>query len=348
MPAVTLIVPGDLDTPTGGYRYDRRVVAGLRARGWSVDVRTLPAGFPCPDAEGRVVAAAVLAAEPDGRLVLVDGLAGGVLADELRPHAARLRIVALVHHPLAEESGLDAATQARLRASERAALRHARRVLVTSRATAGLLAEYGVDAGRIDVASPGTDAAPVADGTGDPPALLCVATLSARKGHDTLMRALAPLVDLRWTLTCVGSLDLDPRSAGATRDLVTTLGLDDRVHLVGAVGEDALPAFYARADLFVLPTWFEGYGMAVAEAVARGLPVLATATGAIPEIVAGDAGVLLPPGDVAAWTTALRRFLADESWRGRLREGALRARQALPSWERTAVLVERCLHEASA
>ena len=340
-------MPGDIETRTGGYVYDRRIVAGLRARGWSVDVARFDESFPYPTAEARAEAERGFATIPDGTTVVVDGLALGALPDEIAIHRTRLRIVALVHHPLAAETGLQPAIADALRDSERLALSHARKIVVTSRRTAASLADYGVLRDRIAVVEPGTDPAPPARGSQSALqstlnnhhstiSLLCVATLTPRKGHEVLLRALASLPARNWRLTCAGSVDRDPATASRLRALIRSLDVEERVTLAGDLDARQLAAEYDRSDLFVLPTLYEGYGMAVAEALARGLPVISTATGAIPDIVCDDAGIVVPPGDWAAFGDALARCLCDEALRERLADGARRARTRLPTWDAAA------------
>jgi glycosyltransferase involved in cell wall biosynthesis/SAM-dependent methyltransferase len=348
-PALTIVVPGDLDTRTGGYGYDRRLIAGLRVSGWIVDVVRLDDSFPFPTAAARAEASRALAALPDGATVLVDGLALGALPDEVAREAARLDICGLVHHPLAAETGLDAAAVAALDDSERRALAFARAIVVTSRATADALAHYGVGADRITVIEPGTDRAPGGSPPpiGDPPSairnLLCVATLTPRKGHEILFRALASLRDRGWRLVCAGSVDRDPALVARLRAQLAADGIADRVALVGDLDAAAIAAQYDRAELFVLPTLYEGYGMAVAEALAHGLPVVSSATGGISEMVRDDAGIIVPPGDVGAFTAALARVLDDSELRARLAAGARRLRDRLPTWDDAAASMARIL-----
>ena len=380
-----VVIPGDLDTRTGGYGYDRRIVAGLRDRGWSVDVRRLDGSFPTPTPAAREHAAQVLASIPDESTVLVDGLALGALPAEVEREAVRLKIVALVHHPLAAETGIDPALAAALEISERRALAASRSVVVTSRATSARLADYGVGAGRITVIEPGTDSAPLARGSvsssrpsafrkklsarspapSDEPsalgaepvevALLCVATVSARKGYELLLRALAAIPQRNWRLTCAGSLDRDTATVARVRAQLRAHGLEDRVSLSGDLEAGALAALYDRTDLFVLATLYEGYGMAVAEALARGLPVISTATGAIEDLVLGSvrlhpdqpAGIVVPPGDVAAFADALSRVLGDAQLRAQLAAGARRVRDRLPTWDASAAAMARALERGA-
>ena len=335
MNALTVLIPGDLDARTGGYEYDRRMVAGLQALGWRVDVVVLDGSFPLPTPAARAAADAALRSLPEGSFVLVDGLAFGALPDEDERHARRLRIVALVHHPLAAETGLAPAVAAALGDSERRALASAAAVVVTSEATAAALEDYGVPADRVAVVEPGTDPAPVARGS-QSASLLCVATVTPRKGHEILLRALSSIRDIPWHLTCAGSLDRDAGTVARVRDLVRELRVDDRVSLVGDLDAVSLAVEYDRADLFVLPTLYEGYGMAVAEALARGLPVIGTATGAIGELVGDAAGIVVPPGDVVALAHALARILRDNALRDRLAAGARSRRRRLPGWDAAA------------
>jgi glycosyltransferase involved in cell wall biosynthesis len=304
----------------------------------------LPDRFPFPDAAALAATDAALADLPDGSRAVVDGLAFGAMPEVAARHAARLDLTALVHHPLGLEIGLSEAASARLLASERLALRVARRVIVTSPLTARtLVADLGVPAPRITVALPGVDPAPATEVGDRPRRLLCVGTLNPRKGHLVLLEALAALVDLEWRLVCAGSAERDPATATAVRDAVGRLGLGDRVRLVGELDGSGLDAAYADADLLVSASFYEGYGMALTEALARGLPVVAAAGGAVPDTVPAGAGLLVPVGDSPALVAALRRALAEPGLHRRLREGALLVRERLPRWGDTAAAIERAL-----
>ena len=345
---LALLLPGDPGTATGGYLYDRQLVVGLRARGWDVDLRVLDASFPSPTTAALAGAAAALASLPDGALAMIDGLAFGAMPREAAAEAARLRLVALVHHPLAAETGLEPDRSRRLHESERAALASARAVIVTSPETAlALRLDYGVAAAALAVIEPGAPdpAPPRGARRSGPLRLLCVATLVPRKGHDLLLRALAARGGDDWTLDCIGSDRRDLACAARLRELARALPLRDQVRFRGELPPAALQDAYAAADLFVLPAWHEGYGMAVAEAVAHGLPVVATAVGAAPRVVGDEAGLLVPPGDDAALAAALQQVLDDAALRTRLAAGAARRARTLPRWPdavaRCAALLER-------
>jgi glycosyltransferase involved in cell wall biosynthesis len=333
MPTLVLMLPGRLSTPTGGYGYDRRIVAGLRGSGWSVEVVELDGSFPRPTRSALDYAARALAAIPNDTAVLIDGLALGAMPAEVEREQSRLRLLAIVHHPLARESGIGADVAAALAASERRALAAVRRVVVTSAATRDALAGYGVGRERIDVIEPGTDRVPLARGSGSRMLqLLAVGSMVPRKGYEVLIRALAECAGENWRLTCVGSLDRHPETAERVRGLIEEHGLGGRVLLVGKVTELEMAGYYDGADVFVLPTLYEGYGMAVAEALARGLPVISTATGAIGDMTAG-AGILVPPSDPDALAAALLQLMTVPGLRDRLAEGARAARERLPRWD---------------
>ena len=340
-PGLHVVVPGALEQRTGGYIYDARMVAGLRDLGWRVEVHSLTGRFPGGDRSARASMTSTLASLPDGARVVIDGLAMGGLPEPVQTETTRLRMLSLVHHPLADETGLDERQRVRFAALERDALAACVGVLVTSEFTAARLEAYGVEPARVRVARPGTDPVRRAVGPspGAAPVLLCVGSVSPRKGQRVLVRALAQLVDLPWTCVCAGSLDRAPDHAGLVQDLARRAGLTGRLRFPGECEPADLDALYHRASLFVLPSLYEGYGMALADALARGLPVVSTTGGAIPHTVPSDASVLVPPGDEAALAGALRRLLSEAAGRARrgvLAAAARRHAQRLPDWRQAA------------
>jgi len=344
-------VPGDLHALTGGYGYDRRIIAGLREGGMHVDILHLSGEFPFPAETTLAATAALFAALPDGAQVIVDGLAFGVLDDLAVKEARRLHLIALCHHPLALETGLDQTQAAALHLSEERALAAARSVIVTSASTSRLLLqEFSVPQEKILLAPPGVTVSPEALSPGQSPAripvLLTVATLTRRKGHDVLLDALAQIRHLEWSARFVGGADFDPDWAAWLRAETHRLGLDERVHFVGNVADPA-PEF-ARAHVFVLPSRYEGYGMAFAEALAFGLPVVGARTGAVPDLVTGDAGILVAPDDSAALADALARLLTDERLHSSLRQGARCVAQTLPTWQQSVDQIARLLEQSQA
>jgi glycosyltransferase involved in cell wall biosynthesis len=338
-------VPGDLATPTGGYAYDRRMIAELGDLGWRIDLLNLGEGFPWPSETTRATARTRLLSTPAGCAVVVDGLALGVLPEAASQLTGRNPLLALVHHPLALEQGLSVQQAEALRASERAALAAVRGVIVTSATTARLVvSEYGVPSERITVAMPGSDPAPPAPGSRDGVVrLLSVGAVVPRKGYDVLMEAMATLTDLPWRLTIAGDRTRDRNAAAQLDADIARHALGHRVAALGAVSPQRLEALYAEADVFVLASHFEGYGMAYAEAVAHGLPVIGTKAGAIPDTVPPDASLLVEPGDAPALAMALRRIIEEAGLRQRLAGAAAAAAPRLPTWLCSAELFARAL-----
>jgi glycosyltransferase involved in cell wall biosynthesis len=346
LPACFFAIPGSIHTLTGGYGYDRRLLQGLRARGVDMQHLALPAGFPAPDEAARAITASLLSSLPDSSIVLCDGLAYGVMDAEITQHYQRLRFIALCHHPLALETGLAAADSARLHAQERCALDMARAIVVTSRGTGDLLAaQFGQCADRITVALPGTDRHGFAGCRGSPLQLLTVATLTRRKAHDVLIEALAGLRELPWQARFVGGGEFDVEWTAHLHALVQQHGLQQRIRFVGEVQD--LRDEYRQADVFVLPSLFEGYGMAFAEALSFGLPIVAARAGAVPDVVPASAGLLVEPGSSSALQSALQSLLTDTVLRQRLQQGARAAAACLPTWEDAAQLVHELMIKVS-
>lgn len=344
-PAVALVHPGDINTPSGGYAYDRRILAGLKAQGFAATALSLKGGFPCPS-QGEIEAAlAALAATPAGTVLLADGLALGALPEEGLRRIGR-PLVGLVHHPLALETGLSEDVAARLLESEAGALAAASAVIAVSPETRRMLVErYGVPPQKVTLALPGTAPADRVPADGDPPRLIAVGSLTPRKGYGVLLDALDQLADLDWTLTIVGSPEFEPETA---REIAArAAGFGSRIHLAGALDAAALDAAYAGADIFVHPSFYEGYGMVLAEALRRGLPVICTTGGAAGETVPDGAGLKVPPGDADALAGALRALLTDPARRQKMADAAFAAGTALPDWSDTAAVIGRVLMEVA-
>lgn len=341
---VHVVLPGDIDdpaAPSGGNTYDRRVCAGLGERGWVVQEHPVPGAWPHPDPAALAALARLLAAAPDDAVVLVDGLIASTVPDLLAPHATRLRLVLLVHMPLDDEA-------------EGRALATARVVVTTSEWTRRrLLARHRLPADRVRVAPPGvTPAPPAPPGSAAGHRLLCVAAVTRHKGHDVLVDALCVLAEMPWTLVCAGTLTREPELVHRLRDRLAGAGLSERVRLAGPLTGPALDAAYAAADLLVLPSRGETYGMVVTEALARGVPVLATEVGGLPEALGrapdGDLpGLLVPPDDPAALAAALCWWWGDDELRARLRQAVLARRDTLTDWPVTTARLAAVLEEVA-
>ena len=341
MPRLLFAIPGNLATLTGGYGYDRRVLAELPAQGVETVHVALPGSFPLPSAHDIADArAAIVAALRPGDVVLVDGLALGAMGAALADLPAP--IIELCHHPLALEAGLSSDDAERLAASERAALAACAHVIVPSPDTAAtLVRDFGVLREKITIALPGTDPEPQARGSGGigPVRLLAIGSIVPRKAFDLLVEALATCTDLDWQLALVGSPDRAPDHSARLRERIAARGLGGKIELAGEIAQQSLEAIWHRSDVFVSSSLYEGYGMALAEALARGLPVVTTTGGAAADTVPDGAGAKVPPGDVAALAAALRSVIADADLRARLAAGARAAGDALPRWCDTAACI---------
>ncbi|MFF0765089.1 glycosyltransferase family 4 protein [Streptomyces sp. NPDC003737] len=343
--SVHFVVPGGVDdpaAPSGGNAYDRRIRLDLPGFGWRVTQHAVEGSWPRPDAAAREELARTLRQLPDGAVVLLDGLVACGVPEIVVPQTERLRMVVLVHLPLGDETGLDRRTAAELDARERATLRAVPAVVATSDwAVRRLVAHHGLAPERVHVAAPGADIAPLASGTDGVSRLLCVAAVTPRKGQHRLIEALATVTDLPWTCSLVGGLGHDPQYVARLRALIDEHGLGDRLHLAGPQAGAELDASYAAADLMVLTSYAETYGMAVTEALARGIPVLATDVGGLPEAVGrapdgGVPGILVPPEDPAALAAELRGWFGEADVRRRLKAAARGRRAALDGWATTA------------
>jgi glycosyltransferase involved in cell wall biosynthesis len=335
---VSLIVPGPLKTVSGSHTYDRRMADGLRASGHDVAVVELNGRLPDPDQASIYAARTTWAALPTDSVKLIDGLALPAF-DGLPLH----QVTALVHHPASLETGMPPETLDRLHATDVAMFRDLPRLVVTSDQTAELLVrDFGAPVERISVIIPGIDDLPRCAGSAGPACrILSVGTLIPRKGHDVLLHALSRLFDLDWTLTIAGPSDRDPVHAATLRALTEELKIANRVHFVEQVTE----ALWADSDLFALTSYFEGYGVAIAEAMRRGLVVAVTNVGAVPTMVGPEAGVVCAPGDVEQISKAIRRLIFDRALLHDMAEVAWQAGQLLPSWHEQAERLAAVLAE---
>jgi glycosyltransferase involved in cell wall biosynthesis len=329
-------IPGDIDLPTGGYRYDREVLKRLPGHGVAAAHVSLGAGFPHPSVAQIDSALATLRRVEQRSFLLIDGLALGALPPELiaqLPH----RIIALVHHPLGLEAGTPTDRAAFLLENEQQVLTQVRHVIVTSQLTERtLVQDFAVPPSRITVAEPGIQRATRAQGTLDPFQILAVGAITPRKAFSELVMALAENGDCDWRLTIAGSLDLAPGTVAELRGLIATHGLQNRVTLAGAVDDTTLARLFSAADLFAMSSHYEGYGMALAEALAHGLPIITTTGGAADETVPAAAALKVSAGDRSGLSAALRKAMTDAPLRRRMADASWAAGALLPTWDDTA------------
>lgn len=361
-PVLTFAYPGNLDTLTGGYLYDKFIIEGLEALGWTVNRMSLGDAFPFSEQATFLAAADLLKNVPVDSLLVIDGLALGAMGSLAKDFACRARassevrretprsrgFVALVHHPLALESGLTSEQSRILLKSEAHALSCAQHVIVNSPTTASTVQSlFKIGANQISTVLPGTAHPARTDSVrtaraplhathhanrNRPPLLLSVGSIVARKGYDILVRALESLKELDWELRIVGDPTRDPDVFESLKAQIIKAGLNDRIHLLGALEQAALDQQYAQADLFVLASHYEGYGMAYAQAMSWGLPIIGTTGGAIAETVVEGTGILVPPGDVVTLSRAIQYLLEHPENRAKMAHASFKHASALPSW----------------
>jgi glycosyltransferase involved in cell wall biosynthesis len=354
MKTVHVVVPGGIDDParpSGGNVYDRRICSGLVALGWHVTEHQVDGGWPWPDVEAHRALLRIIGDIPDGAVVLIDGLIASTVPAVLVPHAHRLALVVLVHLPLGD--GPPGHEVADARNGECAVLSAATAIVTTSAWTRDLLLDrYPLRPDGVAVAEPGTDPAELAPGTTDGAQLLCVAAVTPHKGHDVLLAALTAVRDLSWRCVLVGPLDRDPDFADLLQRRAEEAGIAERVWFAGPRTGAELDRAYAAADVIVVPSLGETYGMVVTEALARGLPVIATDVGGLPHTLGCTAdgrrpGLLVAPGDAPALAAALSSWLRDAELRRRLRLAAQARRATLSGWRATVERVAHVLTEAA-
>lgn len=341
---ITVAIPGDMYRVTGGFIYEATVLRALRALGHDVTHLQLPAGFPDPTDAEIAETLALLRAVPSDVPILLDGFIPGTVPPEgLADVAAPL--VPVIHHPLGMETGLPADRAAFLLENEAASLRHVARIVVPSPHTARLLTQqFGLNQGRIDIAPPGFAAFVGTGQSADPPLILSVGLLAARKGHDVLLAALSRLKDLDWQARIVGAIH-DPAVADELRRLADTLGLTERVTFAGQIADAELAEAYGAASIFALATRFEGYGMVFGDAMRHGLPIVTCRAGAVPDTV-GDAAHLVAVDDAHAFGAALRGLLEDPKSMRDLAGRSAAAGRGLPSWRDTGARIADSLRLA--
>lgn len=344
MSSALFVVPQGIDDPTrpsGGNRYDRRLAEGLTMLGWSIRPVELAGEWPIPGPAALSRLEHELAHQPGDSLVIIDGLVMSAVAPLLSGSAHRHRLVLLVHLP---QGG-----------PEEAAVAAAASAIITTSSWAGRWMEqaYSLPAQRIHVIEPGVDQADVVSGSDGGERLLCVAAISPLKGQDVLVQALALLRERRWRCTFVGSSAADPAFAARVEDSLRVHGIDHRTSFTGPLGDTALCAAYAQADLVVVPSRTETYGMVVTEALARGIPVVCSQAGGLPDTLGllGDGerpGLLVAAGDSRALANAIASWLDDPALRSGLRARARARRASLTGWDRASDLMARVLHGVAA
>lgn len=342
--AFVFAYPGDLQILTGGYIYDSRIASELTALGWDIDLLSLGSGFPFPDQETINKAGQLLCQIQPGKAIVIDGLALGAMPACVAQASLNHPIIALIHHPLAYESGLTVDQQTKFQESETLALSYADHVIANSPLTSQTLIElFGVERKKISTAIPGTNRVtlPLRQvktqfTNQDPFKWLSVGSIIPRKGFGILIESLATLKDLPWSLSIVGDTTRDPSAYADLLRTIVHFELQDRIQIHGVIDHAQLDSLYRKSDGFVLASLFEGYGMAYAEALSYALPIVGTSGGATAQTVPNSAGILTPPGDVSSLTAAMKLLMSDRKRHEQFSLGAQEAAKKLPTWPESA------------
>ena len=339
-------VTWDRDDPTGGNVYNRAVIAELRTLGVDVRLQELDGPWPDGDASTHLALARALRSTA---ACLVDGIVACGSPDVIAAAVESGHSVTIVVHlPLGDEFGIGPARRQRYALLESRAVHAASGVLCSSRwAAAELVSRYGRD--DVGVAVPGVTPAVASRGSQDSglPRLVGLASLTPTKDQLTLIRALAQLADLPWTADLIGSDRADPDYAALVRTEIVAAGLSERIMVHGVLVGEALDQKWAAADLLVLTSRVETYGLVVTEALARGIPAVVSAgTGAVEALQEGATpdsaetpGTAVPAADPEGLAAVLRSWLTEPMLRRSWRQAALDRRDTLPGWQQTAEAV---------
>ncbi len=332
---ILFVIPGDIDLPTGGYRYDRSIIREMQKSGHQVELMSLLGNYPLPSVEDLTNATQRLERLPQADIAVVDDLAAGAHPEFMKKLSEKMPAVALVHHPLCLESGLDSQTADALRSSENRSLQHAKAIITTSPQTARTVQETFSVKGKpirsiLPAVTRGTPASPVSD---SPIKLLCVASVIERKGHRYLIDALSKIPETDWQLDCIGETSFEPELFAELENLAKSKGLKAKIRFHGAIDPVQLEKQFTSAHIFVLASLYEGYGMVYAEAIARGLPVIGTTAGAIPDTVPEGCGILVEPKDAGQLAKALSQVISDPQTRAKLKDAAMKAADQFPTWQ---------------
>lgn len=335
---VLFIIPGDINLPTGGYRYDKQILEAWEEGNKDVTLVAIKGEYPLPSQTDITHALDEIEHLSDADVAVVDGLMGGAAPQFLQALAQKMTVVALIHHPLCLENGLDEKQASKLEVLERQGLEHVSQIITSSPTTSKTVCElFGYNPNKIHAVLPGVERGEISKGSGtDRINLLCVGSIIERKGHKDLLEALADLKQLNWQLDCIGSTDFNPELYVELEDMIKTKGLADKVTFHGEVSENKIIEAYSKADVFVLPSLYEGYGMAYAEAIVRGIPVIGTTAGAIPQTVPQTCGILVEPNNPQALSTALKRMIGDSDLRLQYQKSTLIAEPTFPTWQGSA------------
>jgi glycosyltransferase involved in cell wall biosynthesis len=326
------------DHSTGGYSFNFRMAEALERAGHTVDIihyTTISPKLRGSRARGSLrVLGAVLRDPPDLLVVSKSYSFMGPL--RLLLPVLGIPVLYMVHH--LEWHDREGGVPGSRRALVRWFISGGNRVWVNSGCTASDVVSLGIPSSRISVVPPGYDPFPVPlySERKLPVRIISVGTVCPRKDQLTLLKSCAGLTDLDFQLHILGDESTDPDYSMRVRELADSSGLGSKVFFHGHLPLEELHRFYGSSHILANLSRWEGYGMAVVDALQSGLPVVAADAGAVPELIDhGVQGFLVPPGDSSAAMEYLRQLVSSGTLRNELSVNAVKRAAALFTWEKT-------------
>jgi glycosyltransferase involved in cell wall biosynthesis len=328
---VHFLITGDIQSLTGGYLYNMHMINGLRGKGHLVNV--FGTDWQWKDSDSlEYICRHHLKKLPHGSCVIVDSLILASLHHIVQEFGDRLKFLGLIHLPASYNvlSGV----HGKLADEELTAINDMRQVIVTGQFTFDLLCNVGLNPARICLVEPGTDHFPRKKRYKPVPSeLLCIANYSALKAQDVLIRALCRLTAWNWSLHLYGDTNRDKKYTEALRSLIRQLKMEHRIIVHGIVERHEISTVFLNADLFLMPSLFESYGMAITESLAHGIPVVTTSAGNIPYTLPAGMGLLTEPGNEEQLADTIRSIFYDPVKYDALCKAASQYFKQVRSWE---------------
>lgn len=340
---VHFLTMGDMQSLTGGYLYNMHMMEGLEQMGYSVNV--FGTDWPWDDkSELAKICRFHFEKLTVGSCILIDSLVLVKIRSSVQEFSSRLIFVGLIHLPATYT--FTSGKFGKLAEEEMMVLHQMKQLIVTGQFTYNLLWKAGLNRANLWIVEPGTGPFPQKTHYKPVPSeLLCIANYSAIKAQDTLIRSLYSLTDRDWTLHLYGDKDRDKEYSAGIISFIKQLNLETRVIMHGIAMRDEITAIFLNADLFVMPSLFESYGMALTESLAHGVPVLSTRAGNIPCTVPGGMGILVEPGNEKELTDALLSLMDEPAKYASLCSAASKYHLDARSWDLAVIEFERIIRE---
>jgi glycosyltransferase involved in cell wall biosynthesis len=303
---IHLLYSGDYNALTGGFIYNKRIVEGLKLKGHEIKLHPLPGDFPYPSVDHRNYCMYITQLIPIGEPIIIDSIVFGIIPEILKELSIKNPIIGLIHLLYTVNPNYSIHERESLAISEKESCNYTSAMVATSFFTQQLLLKLRVNRNIISVILPGVDNYPRKTNYAvTPTKLLCVSNYTTGKGYLTLIKALTLLKDKDWEINCYGNQEFDPEYVRQIKSKIDENGLENRIHIHSAIKDKELSDAYLNADLLVHPSNFETYGMVLTEALAHGLPVVASTGGGIKETVPEKMGFFFTPGDANSLKSVL-------------------------------------------